>query len=934
MGLMQMAKSRAPTFRGLPVRARIYIPTVIALAAGAVVAAQALVGGQSLDIALLAIAVVLCAVGNLFEVFAPANFSFQPNLVVFLAGSLLLPPWAIAILAVASFVPGWFVHRFPWYMVAFNVANYTLAGVAAHAIVHLQGAFGSNWSPNFESALALGAAAIAFVLINHALIVLVVTLARGRSLRRSIDDMLACLPIDTALALTGACFAALWAFTPPLALLAAGPMVLIYRALWVPLLEHKSRTDPKTGLYNSEYLGKQVEDALEAASRSGSRLSIVMIDLDQLRVINNRHGHLAGDEVIRAVANVVSDAAAGGEGIAARFGGDELCVLLPDTSLDRAREVADELRASIERIEVPVEDGDVMAITASTGVAAYPDHAETVDGLLRAADAAVYDAKLGGRNRTRTALPPAVQRALALDAPEREAPEPRTPFPEAPAPELNGPPPEAEAEADTAESEEADRRLGLSVYIGLLCAAAALIAGLSSYAAIPDSPWLFGALIVSVVLLDAVRIDVFDRANLSPAAVPTLALACLYGPIGPIAAEAMIALGRIIRRDPVLKWAFDFGALSLAGAAAAATFDAFPGVGVTAPLLAVAVLAGAVYYIVNSALLAVVMGLAEGRGPLSVWRERLAWMVPHYLVFGLVAGTFVITEDYLGLYSLAIFGLPVVTLWIAEKQYLDRSRANVTELREANDELKTANARMRRLLEDNEQLLRRMHRSYLSTITSLARAVEAKDPYTSGHTERVARIAVVLAEELGFDNAQLQAVEVGAIIHDIGKVGIADEILLKPGPLSPEETREMRKHPELSSYIVADLELPPVVKQMARSHHERYDGTGYPDGLAGEEIPLAGRILSVADALDAMTSDRPYRKAMPLATARAEIQEMSGSQFCPRVVAVLMETLDHRPDLRATFPEAVPAEPEPAANGAEPEATPRDAKIGPHRTFA
>jgi putative nucleotidyltransferase with HDIG domain len=350
-------------------------------------------------------------------------------------------------------------------------------------------------------------------------------------------------------------------------------------------------------------------------------------------------------------------------------------------------------------------------------------------------------------------------------------------------------------------------------------------------------------------------------------------------------------------------------------------------VGISAPLLAVAVLAGAVYYVVNSALLAVVMGIAEGRGPLPVWRERLAWMAPHYLVFGLVAGTFVITEDYLGLYTFAIFGLPVVTLWIAEKQYLDRSRANVTELREANDELKTANTRMRRLLEDNQQLLRRMHRSYLSTITSLARAVEAKDPYTSGHTERVARLAVMLAQELGFDEAQLQAIEVGAIIHDIGKVGIADEILLKPGPLSPEETREMRKHPELSSYIVADLELPPVVKQMARSHHERYDGAGYPDGLAGEEIPLAGRILSVADALDAMTSDRPYRKAMPLAMARAEIQEMSGTQFCPRVVAALMEALDRRPDLRATFPAAAPTDAEPAP-------TPGEVEVDPHRTFA
>ena len=368
--------------------------------------------------------------------------------------------------------------------------------------------------------------------------------------------------------------------------------------------------------------------------------------------------------------------------------------------------------------------------------------------------------------------------------------------------------------------------------MAFLCAGAALVAGLSSYAAIPDSPWLFGALVASVLLLDAVRIDVFERANLSPAAVPTLALAFFYGPVGPIAAELVIALSRMVRRDPVLKWGFDLGALSVAGAAAAGTFGAFSGVGEGA-LLGVAVLAGAVYYVVNSSLLAIVMGIAEGRGPISVWSERLAWMTPHYLIFGLLAGSFVVAEAHLGAYTFAIFGIPIVTLWIAEKQYLDRSRANVAELRTKNDELEAANARMRRLLEDNQQLLRRMHGSYLSTITSLARAVEAKDPYTSGHTERVARIALSVAKQLGFDETQLRAIEVGAIIHDIGKVGIRDEILLKPGPLDPDETREMRTHPELSSYIVADLELPAVVKQMVRSHHERFDGAGYPDGLAG-----------------------------------------------------------------------------------------------------
>src|SRR5439155_1365819 len=167
------------------------------------------------------------------------------------------------------------------------------------------------------------------------------------------------------------------------------------------------------------------------------------------------------------------------------------------------------------------------------------------------------------------------------------------------------------------------------------------------------------------------------------------------------------------------------------------------------------------------------------------------------------------------------------------------------------------------------------------------RTIEAKDPYTGGHTERVATIAQALATRLGFNENELRAVEVGSIVHDIGKIGIPDGILLKHGPLSEEELREMRRHTDIASYILAELELPQAVKQMARSHHERYDGEGYPDGLVGEEIPLAARILSVADALDAMTSDRPYRKALPLDVASAEIQDKVGTQFCPRVVVAL-----------------------------------------------
>ena len=917
-----MSKSSAPTFRGLPVPARILIPSVLGTAAAGLTAESLTTGSIELDLVLLVSVALLCAAGNLFEVFAPANFSFQPNLIIFFSGALLLPPWALAVLAVCCFAPGWVVHRFRWYMVAFNVANYTLAGLAAHEIAEIGGAVGSDWNPDALVALSLAGAAIAFVLVNHCLIALVVTATRGRPLRKSAEDMLGVMPMDVALAMTGACVVALWTETPALALLVAAPMLLIHRALWVPLLEHKSRTDPKTGLYNSEYLAVQLEDALASAQRRETGLSVVMMDLDQLRLINNRFGHLAGDQVIRGAADVAAEAAAEHGGIAARFGGDELCLLLPEEALEQASAVAETVRRRIAEIDLPTDiSGERLKITVSAGIAAFPEHADTVDGLLGAADAAVYDAKLGGRNRTRLALPQGVRETLDV-APVRA---PATPIAAAPAeatdprfngetelngePDLNGGPDfnghgpaalsgDQEPAATEQRAQHTRDPLTVKIYVALLWAAAALIGALSGHAEIPAAPELFILLVGAVVVLDAIRIDVFERANLSPAAVPELALAFFFGPLGPIAAEAVIALLRALRRDPVLKWGFDFGALCLAGSAAAITFDAFPGA-VDAPLLLVSALAGLVYYAVNSALLAVVMGLAEHRSPLAVWRERLAWMTSHYLAFGLVTGTFLISELGLGLYALAVFGFPVVLLWVAEKQYLDRSRATVTELRQTNDDLEQANARLRALLEDNQQLLGRMHRSYISTITSLARTVEAKDPLTSGHTERVADIALLLASELGFDESQLPAVRVGAIIHDIGKIGIPDQILLKPGPLDSDELEVMRQHPEMSSYIVAELELPPVVKQMVRSHHERFDGAGYPDGLAGEEIPLAARILTVADALDAMTSDRPYRKALPMRVARHEIQDKAGSQFCPRVVDALIRSMDQKAEFWA-----------------------------------
>jgi diguanylate cyclase (GGDEF)-like protein/putative nucleotidyltransferase with HDIG domain len=904
-----MTRPTAPPFRDLPRGARLYIAALLAIA----LAAAAWFAGSApeVDPLLLVVMVVICGLANLFEVFAPGHYSFQPNLVFFFWGAVLLPPWAIAVLAVACFVPGWIAHRFRWYMVSFNITNYLLAGFAAHAVVAAGGL----------NALALMGAVAVFVGTNHLLLAAIVTFANKRPLRSSLQDAAEALPLDAALALTGACLAALWEANHALTLLAGGPMLLVYRSLWVPLLEHKSRTDPKTGLYNSEHLNKVLGNALAAARRQGTDLSLVMIDLDHLRVVNNTNGHLAGDRLIRGVADVLRDLT-GEDGVAARFGGEEFCLMLPRTPLTSAVEIADTARARVAAMNLRFEDhpAEDLKVTISAGVAAYPEHSDTVNGLLNAADGAVYDAKLGGRNRVRMALPPGVRQTLdsteagpRRTAPVTSVPSAPQPRPIEAAPALPAPlrvlpkvedRPAAEPDSDREPAGQrhddapstatASTRRFIPLYSGLLTAIAIVIGLLSDTARISTLPSLFIALVVSVFVLDQVRLDVFERASISPACVASIALACLFGPLGPLAAEAVIALARAARRDAVVKWTFDFGALSIAGAGAALTFDVLSP-GAETALLAVSAVAGLVYYAINMSLLSLVMGLASGKHPIAHWREGLAWLWPHYVGFGMLAGTLVICEERLGVYAFAIFGIPFAMLWVAQKQYLDRSRTSVDELRRSHDELELANRRLRGLLADNRELLGRMHRSYLSTITSLARTIEAKDPYTGGHTERVAGIALMIAAELGFDSTQLEAVKVGAVIHDIGKIGIPDSVLLKEGALDGGERDAMREHPVIASYILADLELPQIVKQMARSHHERFDGSGYPDGLAGDEIPIAARVLSVADALDAMTSDRPYRKALPLEEALREVRAKAGTQFCPTVVSALIECSQRDP---------------------------------------
>lgn len=186
------------------------------------------------------------------------------------------------------------------------------------------------------------------------------------------------------------------------------------------------------------------------------------------------------------------------------------------------------------------------------------------------------------------------------------------------------------------------------------------------------------------------------------------------------------------------------------------------------------------------------------------------------------------------------------------------------------------------------QALENLERIHIDTVKILASAIEEKDPYIRGHSNRVRIMSRALAKQIGFREEQLKRLEFGALLHDIGKIAVTLNILNKPGPLSKEEMQIIQKHPIIGERIVRQVDYFQDIAPIIRWHHERYDGKGYPDGIAGEEIPIQSRLISIVDAYDAMTSDRAYRKALPIKKALDILEEEKGGQFDPELVHIFI----------------------------------------------
>ena len=193
---------------------------------------------------------------------------------------------------------------------------------------------------------------------------------------------------------------------------------------------------------------------------------------------------------------------------------------------------------------------------------------------------------------------------------------------------------------------------------------------------------------------------------------------------------------------------------------------------------------------------------------------------------------------------------------------------------------------------DNARLYEVLLKSYLSSISALAEAIETKDPYTRGHSDRVSQYATIIAKNMNLSEFEIECVRIAGILHDIGKIGVHEAILLKFAPLSDAEFGVIKEHSTIGAKIIEKAEFPWDIEPLALHHHERYDGTGYPDRLKGEDIPLGARILAVADTYEALLADRPYRRGFPKEKGLEIIREAAGTQLDPEIVPVFLDLVE------------------------------------------
>ncbi len=272
--------------------------------------------------------------------------------------------------------------------------------------------------------------------------------------------------------------------------------------------------------------------------------------------------------------------------------------------------------------------------------------------------------------------------------------------------------------------------------------------------------------------------------------------------------------------------------------------------------------AAVTHFVFNTIAMSIIIGLTEEKSVRKVWTEIYLWTFPYYLVGAAIAGFIGFVSGQVGWQASLLVLPPIYLMYRSSQLYLGK-------------------------LEGEKIHAQKLSKLHLRTIEALALAIEAKDQTTGEHLQRVRIYAMELARELQLTEDETEALQAASVLHDIGKLAVPEHIIAKPGKLTPEEFEKMKIHPIVGAEILEQVDFPYPVVPIVRAHHEKWDGSGYPYGLKGEAIPIGARILSAVDCLDALASDRQYRKALPLDDAMAKVVSESGISFDPRVVEVL-----------------------------------------------
>ncbi|MGA2284735.1 MAG: HD domain-containing phosphohydrolase [Dehalococcoidia bacterium] len=405
---------------------------------------------------------------------------------------------------------------------------------------------------------------------------------------------------------------------------------------------------------------------------------------------------------------------------------------------------------------------------------------------------------------------------------------------------------------------------------------------------------LVGLVLLAVMAAASERLSIvaYGETKISISFAFLFAIAALYGPAGIVLASPFCIISlhfphRVIGH----KFLFNVGNSLLADVASALILWSFLAGGapimLSAKVFGVALAAAAANYGVRSALISTVGGLASGERPWTLWWQNYQWLLPHYVLFGFLGLALAVAYQQIGVTGLLAFMAPPLMMRLAMKQYIDKTTRSVAMLRHKNEQLLKAN---REIL----SMSARLKETYDATLEALAAALDARDSETGGHSSRVTVYTMDMARELGIEERSDKWLDIerASLLHDVGKIGVSDAILNKPGPLTSEEWQQMRKHPAIGYEMLKDVKFLSSAAEIVYAHHERFDGKGYPVGLAGEDVPLGARIFAVADAFDAMTSNRPYRRALSVDKAREEIVGNSGSQFDPRIVEAFLHCIE------------------------------------------